>query len=105
MANEIKVTDEQIIKLANGLCGNAQKAVKDAFPEIFGQEENWIDISKEVEFKKRLSSPGLVEIWHNGEIRGHVHLAYSHSFIWPADRNDYKIIELGETIRLLKRTR
>ena len=56
---EIKVTDEQIKKLANGLCGDAKKAIENAFPEVFGQKEKMIqdvitiDFIQEVEIHLR----------------------------------------------------
>jgi len=41
---ELKIIDEQIRQLADGLCGDIKEAVKKAFPEVFEKDEEWEEI-------------------------------------------------------------
>lgn len=62
MPKEIKVTDEQIRKLAEGLCGDAREAVEKAFPEVFEEIKRWKDITTDIKLTWDTTKNGFYHI-------------------------------------------
>jgi len=106
---EIKLTDERIKKLANSLrgCGDAKKAIENAFPEVFEQEkkqEEWEDITVSIQWKSVSHPVGLFPWLLYGMLDSEkiIYVNSSGFHLWPNELK-YKLEQSGQTFRILKR--
>jgi len=101
MSKELKITKERIKKLHDGLsgCSEAQDAIKDAFPEAFGEE--WVDVTGKIEWV--FESDCLVGCDKTAQYKGNVFIAKKIELNHP-NEDRYRVKESGVyRFRLLKR--
>ena len=107
---EIELTDERIKKLANSLrgCGDAKKAIEDAFPEVFEQEkkqEEWDDITISIQWKSVPYPVGLFPRLLYGMLDSEkiIYVNGSGFHLCTGKESKYKLEQSGQTFRILKR--
>jgi len=107
MSEELEITKEKIRRLEEGLadCGEAQNAVRKAFPEAFEEIGEWIDITGDIVWvtENYTNAPFpylLYGIYLNGDRMGYINKE-GFQICFGYERK-YKVEQNGQAFRFLK---